>query len=151
MEIQVLVSESFGTYKSGNHSVGISMWHLEWCTKYRRKMFRQQRHRRYCEIAIRECCLRHNIKAIELNVQPDHVHFVGGLPRGMTDIEALRLLKGFTSFVLFRLVPDFRKRYPKGNLWSKGSFASTVGYTELKSVVEYVRNQDIHHSGNHAL
>jgi len=59
----------------------------------------------------------------------------------MTDIKALQLLKGFTAFVLFKLVEGFRKRYPRGHLWSRGSFASTVGFTQLDIVVEYVRNQ----------
>ena len=59
----------------------------------------------------------------------------------MTDIKALNLLKGFTAFALFSLVPVFRKRYHKGHFWSRGSFASTVGYTELDVIRDYVRNQ----------
>ena len=142
MKTQVFLSESYeGVYERRNHSVGISMWHLEWCTKYRYKMFQQPTLRTFCEVVIKEGCKRYSIGILALNVQPDHIHLVANLPRGMTDERALQLLKGFSSFLLFRLVPEFRLRYPKGHLWSCGSFAATVGYTELEGVIKYVENQ----------
>ena len=142
MEIQVLFSENYNEkYKRKNHNVGISIWHLQWCTKYRYKMFLQQKLRSFCEIAIKECCSKNKIEIIALNVQADHVHIVVSLPRGMSDAKALQLLKGFTSFLLFRLVPDFRKRYPNGSLWAPSSFSTTVGYIELETVIDYVKNQ----------
>ena len=141
METQIVLNQNSELYGRGNHNVGIAMWHLQWCTKYRYKMFRQDKLRVSCEVAIRECCARHNVRIIAVNVQPDHVHLVVELPRGMTDVKALQLLKGFTSFLLFRLEPNIRKRYPKGHLWSSGSFSATVGYTELDTVLNYVKNQ----------
>lgn len=142
METKILLSDSYDDkYKRKNHHVGISMWHLQWCTKYRYKMFRQEKLRIFCETAIKECCSRNRIEIIALNVQPDHVHLVASLPRGMDDSKALQLLKGFTSFLLFQLVPDFRKRYPRGALWSPSGFSATVGYTELETVIDYVKNQ----------
>ena len=128
-------------YQTFNHAKGCNIWHLQWCTKYRYKMFQHRHIIKFCEISIRESCTRNKIEVIELNVQSDHIHLIANLPRGMTDITALQLLKGFTAFILFRLVPEFRKRYPRGHLWSRGSFASTVGYTQLDIVVNYVRNQ----------
>ena len=141
METQVVLNQKPDLYSRGNHNVGVAMWHLQWCTKYRYKMFRQNRLKVSCEVALKECCNRHKIRVIALNVQPDHVHLVAELPRGMTDIKALQLLKGFSSFLLFRLEPNLRKRYPKGHLWSYGSFSVTVGYTELNTVLSYVKNQ----------
>jgi putative transposase len=141
METQVILNQNSELYGRGNHNVGVAMWHLQWCTKYRYKMFGQIKLRTSCEVAIKECCARYRIKIIALNVQPDHVHLVVSLPRGMTDVKALQLLKGFTSFLLFRIVPDIRKRYPKGHLWSQGSFSATVGYAELNTVLDYVKNQ----------
>ena len=70
----------------------------------------------YCKIAIEEACKRNEIEVLALKVMPEHIHMVVSLPRGMTDIKALQLLKGFASFVLFRFCPDLRKRYPKGHL-----------------------------------
>jgi putative transposase len=141
METKIILENQQGEYDRKAHHVGISMWHLQWCTKYRYKMFRQEKLRLFCETTIKECCSRNKIEIIALNVQPDHVHVVVSLPRGMSDAKALQLLKGFSSFLFFRLVPDFRKGYPNGTLWAPSSFSAAVGYTELKSVVEYVKNQ----------
>ena len=141
MEIQFVLNQKSDIYGRRNHNVGIAMWHLQWCTKYRYKMFLKERLRIFCEVAVKECCTKHKIKIIALNVQRDHVHLVAELPRGMTDIKAINLLKGFTSFLLFRLEPNLRKRYSKGHLWSSGSFFATVGYTELDTVLNYVKNQ----------
>ena len=128
-------------YQRFNHAKGCNIWHLQWCTKYRYKMFSQRKLSVFCEVAIRECCVKNKIEILGLNVQSEHIHLVANLPRGMTDIKALQLLKGFTSFILFRLIPQFKKRYPRGHLWSRGSFASTVGYTQLDIVINYVKNQ----------
>lgn len=141
METQVVLNQSSEIYGRRNHNVGIAMWHLQWCTKYRYKMFVKDKMRISCEVAVKECCTRHDIKIIALNVQPDHVHVVAELPRGMTDVKALQLLKGFTSFLLFRLEPNIRKRYLNGHMWSSGSFSATVGYAELNTVLNYVKNQ----------
>jgi len=141
METKIILGSQQGEYQRKAHHVGISMWHLQWCTKYRYKMFRQEKLRIFCETAIKECCSRNKIEIIALNVQSDHVHLVVILPRGMSDARALQLLKGFASFFLFRLVPDFRKRYPNGTFWAPSSFSATVGYTELEKVIDYVKNQ----------
>ncbi|MEX0920280.1 MAG: hypothetical protein WDZ69_01715 [Candidatus Pacearchaeota archaeon] len=58
MEKQILISESYGEkYDKGNHSVGISMWHFEWCTKYRYKMFRKEEQRNLITACIRRAAL----------------------------------------------------------------------------------------------
>lgn len=130
-------------YKKFNHAAGCSIWHLEWCTKYRYKMFQCKSFIKYVDVVLREVCDKNKIEIIVLNIQPDHVHIVVSLPRGMIDIRALQLLKGTTSFYLFRLSAVFRRRYPRGHLWSKGSFAATVGFAQLETVVNYVRNQGV--------
>ena len=141
METQIVLNQSSEIYGRRNHNVGVAIWHLQWCTKYRYKIFGKDLMGISCEVAIKECCQRHNMKIIAMNVQPDHVHLVAELPRGMTDVKALQLLKGFSSFLLFKLHPNLRKRYPNGHLWTQSSFSATVGYAELGTVVNYVKNQ----------
>jgi len=102
-------------------------------------------------VSIMEACKKYGIEILELSVQQDHVHLIANLPRGMTDIKAVQLIKGFSSYLLFRLVPNFRLRYSRGNLWSRGSFATTVGFANLDTAMEYVKSQDIRHSGNYGL
>ncbi len=131
-------------YKKYNHTVGYNIWKIEWCTKYRYKIFTKFFMMMYCKVAVEEACKRYEMEILALKVMPQHIHMVVSLPRGMTDIKALQLLKGFTSRLIFLLCPDLRKRYPKGHLWG-GSFAATVGETELDEAIDYVNNQEIHH------
>ena len=136
-------------YLSYSHAYGINFWAFEWCPKYRYKMFRKTYYKNLCYISIIEAAKRYNIVFHELNVQSDHIHGVATLPRTMSIDRAEMLLKGFSSFLLFRLAPELRLRYPKGHLWSPGKFDTTVGFTDLEKELDYVRNQDVHHAMSH--
>ena len=59
------------SYEKNNLSVGISMWHFEWCTKYRYKMFRKEEYKNLIAACIRRAATLHGIKIIELNVQSE--------------------------------------------------------------------------------
>ena len=101
--------------------------------------------RTYCRIAIEEACKRYKIELIVLEVLEEHSHMMVDLPRTLSDAKTMQLLKGFTSYLLFRLVPDFRKRYPKRHFWSEGYFCEGVGFKEFNEVFDYVKNQWKHH------
>ena len=72
---------------------------------------------------------------------PDHVHLIAGIPPTMSVSDALRILKGGLSHELFRKKPNFRKRYPKGHLWSPGKFYRSIGDADLETTRSYLRNQ----------
>ena len=92
-----------------------------------------------------EVANKHGMEVLALNVQPDHVHMIVSLPRGVTDIRALQLLKGGTARLLFLYEPKFRLRYPEGEFWSDGKFGIRVGFADLQTELSYVNNQDVHH------
>jgi putative transposase len=147
MEIQIQISESYAEkYERRSHSVGISMWHFEWCTKYRYKMFRKEEQRNLITACIRRAASLHEINILELNVQPDHVHCVVGISLTTTPVKALQILKGGSAYLYFRANEKTRLRYPKGHLWSPGKFASSLGFIQVEKAKDYVRNQDIHHA-----
>ena len=93
-----------------SHSIGNNIHHLEWCTKYRYKMFRKERLREYCKDILHMIARRHKIEIIELAVMEDHVHIIAQLPPEMSQSKAVQLLKG-ASYELFRLIPNYRFRY----------------------------------------
>ena len=125
------------------HSIGWSTWHFEWCTKYRYKMFRKLYLNNLCTIAIQEAAKRYEIKIIEMEVDADHVHAVCSIPMTMTPVKALNLLKGYSAKLLFVFVPNLRKRYSKGHLWSPGKFVASVGHITLKNAKKYLES---HHA-----
>ena len=61
-------------YEKRAHSVGISIWHFEWCTKYRYKMFGKDKYRNLITACIRRAASLHQIKIVIIEVLPDHVH-----------------------------------------------------------------------------
>src|SRR3989338_9258392 len=125
------------------HSVGWNTWHFEWCTKYRYKIFKQEKFKNICIVAIQEAAKRHRIGVIDMEVDVNHVHVIVALPMTMSPTKALQLLKGFSSWLVFRLVPKLRHRYPKGHLWSPGKFAASVGHITLENAKKYL---DDHHA-----
>ena len=146
MEYQIQLSDNFAEkYERSSHSVGISMWHFEWCTKYRYKMFGKQEYLNLITACIRRAAAMHEIKIIELNVQPEHVHCVVGITLTMTPVKALQILKGVSSRLFFQFHERAALRYPRHHLWSVGKFAASLGFIQLDVATSYVRNQDEHH------
>ena len=142
MEMQIQLSESYAEkYERRKHSVGISMWHFEWCTKYRYKMFGKQEYLNLITACIRRAASMHEIKIIELNVQPEHVHCVVGIKLSMSATYALQILKGGSARLFFQFHERARLRYPRGHLWSPGKFAASLGFIQLETARNYVKNQ----------
>lgn len=146
MENQIQLSESYeGKCKHYAHSVGTSMFHLQWCTKYRYRMFRKPETSKLLEVCVRRTASRNKIKIIEINVQPEHVHCVVEVRFTMAVSKVLQILKGGSAKLFFEHKEKARLRYPKGHLWSRGKFASSVGFVQIDVVKDYVRNQAGHH------
>ena len=140
------MDEIHETYKRTNHSVGNNFWHFEWKPKYAYSIFMKAYYKNLMTILLHEGTKRYNIEIVTLNVQPDHLHMIASLPRGMTDIKAEQLLKGYTARVFFLAAPKMRLRYPQGHLWSRGKLGMTVGFKDLPFMIDYVNNQDVHHA-----
>ena len=143
---QILLSESFVGYKKSAYSVGVSLWHMQWCTKYRFEMMRKEENAKLMEACVRRSASRNKIKILDISVESEHVHVVVELKLTMTPSWALQILKGGSSFLFFRKKPNCRLRYPRGHFWSPGKFASSVGFIELDAARTYVQNQKVHHA-----
>ncbi|MBS3140718.1 IS200/IS605 family transposase [Candidatus Woesearchaeota archaeon] len=125
------------------HSIGWSTYHFEWCTKYRYKIFKQSYIKNLCLIAIIEAAKKHKINILEIEVDMDHIHVIVSLSMTMNPSKALNLMKGLSAHLLFKLLPNLRKRYRKGHLWSRGKFAASVGHITLENAKKYLED---HHA-----
>ena len=128
------------------HSTGKSTWHVEWCTKYRYKLFKSLYHKNICMIALDEAAKKIGVILLEKEVQPEHIHLVVELPLTIAPTNAIGKMKGLSAKIIFVLRPKLRLRYPKGHLWSSGKFMVSVGYITLEKAKEYVKNQEVHHA-----
>jgi putative transposase len=104
-------------------------------------MFKREENKKLCEIVLHEIAKRHKIEIIELCVMSDHIHIVVAIPVTMSVSKALQLLKGASSYELFRRKPHLRCRYPNGCFWSPGKFYRSVGDADAETVLQYVRDQ----------
>lgn len=155
MENQMNLSGSFAStqieiqnYRHYENSVGNNLQSIQITTKCRYKMMKQERFRIYCKIAIEEACKRHKIEILILKVLPEHVHLIVDCPRTMSIAKLLQIIKGLSSYIIFRLVPNFRKRYKKGHFWSEGYFCASCG-SDFERAMGYIENQEGHHSNQY--
>lgn len=129
-------------YSRQNHSVGDNFYHIQFCTKYRYSMFSKFKYKNLAEACIRKACKKHNIDIKAISVMPDHVHMVTSLPSNLCLDKATQLIKGYSSYIFFRAHPKSRLRYPRGHLWSRGKFRSSIGYSNVPDSISYVLNQE---------
>ncbi|MCA9486534.1 IS200/IS605 family transposase [Candidatus Woesearchaeota archaeon] len=123
---------------SNGRCVGWNEHHVEWCTKYRYKIFISEKYKNFCRILLKEGCKRYGFKHIESEVDLDYIHLILSIPLKMDPILALSKLKGYTSKCLFILMPHLRIVYPRGHLWSPGKFSGSVGHITLEKAKKYV-------------
>ena len=69
-------------------------------------------------MAVEEACKRWKIELVILKFLPEHSHMIVDCPRTISDAKLMQIIKGLSSYILFRLCPDFRKRYPKRESWN---------------------------------
>ena len=135
-------------YERNNRSIGVAFWHIQFCTKYRYKMFSKPEYKNLIEACIKNVCFKHNIKIVTINVMPEHVHMIVKTSINAVPSEIRRLIKGGSAYLFFKFHPKARLRYPRGHLWSKGKFMTSVGFTDLDFTIAYVLHQEEHHSSS---
>ena len=69
---------------------------------------------------MKEACKNHKIEIVIINVQNNHVHMIVNCPGTLSDAPLLQAVKGLSSYLIFRICPVLRKRYPEGHFWSEG-------------------------------
>lgn len=121
-----------------NHAVGQSCYHLVWKPKWCRDPFKFVPVRNCCVAAIRCAARRAGMKLVELEIIPDHVHCFVSLHPSMSVSEALQLLKGYSSRMLFKHFSWLRRHFRTGHFWSPGKFFRSVGAVTEEAIKRYI-------------
>jgi len=149
METQTQLSFSskeakINEYKHYANSVGNNLQSIQITAKYRYQMMKQEKLKVFCRVAIEEACKKHKIEIKIIKVLNEHSHMIVNCPRTMSQAMLMQIIKGLSSYLLFRLCPDFRKRYPRGHLWNEGYFCASCG-SDFEKAMKYIENQELRH------
>jgi len=131
-------------YRHYSTSVGNNLKSIQITTKYRYQMMRQEKIKIFCKVALEEACKKHKIKIEIIKVLNEHSHMIVDCPRTISDAKLMQIIKGLSSYLLFRICPELRKRYPKGHFWNAGYFCVSCG-SDFDRAYAYIENQEKHH------
>ena len=131
-------------YKHYLTSVGNNLKTIQITTKYRYKMMQKEKIKVFCRVAIEEACKKHRINIIIIKVLDEHVHLIVDCPRTLSDMQLIQIIKGLSAYILFRICPELRRKYPRGNFWNRGYFMDGCG-SDFDRALSYIQNQELHH------
>ena len=144
-----------GRHWTGAHTTHRLRYHLVFVPKYRESVLEGPVAMRLREL-LAEACEVNGWEALELAVQPDHVHLLVQVqPRYsvpavvkvfmvkvfMVKVFMVKVLKGGTSRVLRAEFPELAEFLWGSSFWAVGYFAVTVGVVEGEAVARYIREQ----------
>ena len=115
-------------------------YHLVWCPKRRKTIFKDAELRHRADQLFREISDEYEFEIQEMEVGEDHVHILISFDPKYSIGQVVRTLKSISARELFREFPRIKKRLWSGQLCEDGYFARTVGDRMTRQIVEkYIR------------
>lgn len=121
------------------HSTWECIYHLVFVTKYRGKVLSDTYIKQEIKRMFKQIAKWKGFIIREWHVGDEHVHIYIDIPPKYSVTYAVQILKGKTS----TWIKKKTKKLPKGQLWSRGYFASTIGANE-QQIRNYIQNQGHH-------
>ena len=122
-----------------SHTKWNCKYHIIFTPKYRRKIFYNQKRMEIGKV-LRDLCDWQDVKIIEAEVCPDHIHMFVSIPPKLSVSKFMDILKGKSSLIIFQRWSNLKYKFGQRSFWSRGYYVDTVGKNE-KKIAEYVRNQ----------
>ncbi|HWQ47836.1 MAG TPA: IS200/IS605 family transposase [Methanosarcina sp.] len=124
---------------SFSHGYGQITYHLVLVPKYRYNIFYIKQIKKDCELILDNICIEQGYKLHALEIVDDHVHLFVEFHPSNSLSEVIQYLKGGSSYRLFKLHPELKKRYWGGSLWSSGKFYRSVGNVTADTIKHYIK------------
>ena len=122
-----------------SHTKWNCKYHIVFAPKYRRKVFYYEKREAIGKI-LRMLCERKQVKIIEAEVCPDHVHMLVEIPPKLSVSSFMGYLKGKSSTMLYEQFGELRYKYRNREFWCRGYYVDTVG-KNTKRIAKYIKNQ----------
>ena len=114
-------------------------YHIVFAPKYRRKVFYGQKRREIGAI-LRQLCEWKEVKIIEAEVCPDHIHMLLEIPPKLSIASFVGFLKGKSSLLIYQKYANMKFKYRNREFWCRGYYVDSVGKNTEK-IKEYIANQ----------
>ena len=112
------------------HSLSHTKWnckyHIVFAPKYRRKVFYGEKRAEIGKI-LRELCNWKQVKIVEAEVCPDHIHMLVEIPPKMSVSSFVGFLKGKSSLIIFERHSNLKYKYGNRHFWAREYYVDTVG------------------------
>jgi putative transposase len=124
---------------SFSHGYGQITYHIVLVPKYRYKLFYNKQIKKDCESIFNNICTEQGYRIHAMEVVEDHVHLFLEFQPNNSLSEVVQYLKGGSSYRIFKLHPEIKKRYWGGSLWSSGKFYRSVGNVTADTIKHYIK------------
>ena len=125
---------------NSSHAVGESNFHIQLTPAYRQDLFLDPLIRELTLAYIAEKLQQHKVVLSAYDYGPDHLHLFVSNVRFIGEVELVRQIKGFSSYMMRKGHWYMFKEKLWGNkFWSEGHFYRSVGAVTKESVYWYVK------------
>ena len=131
--------DTIDSISSLSHTKWNCKYHIVFAPKYRRKIFYGKKRAEIGKI-LRDICDWQDVKIIEAEVCPDHIHMFVSIPPKLSVSKFMGILKGKSSLIIFQRWSNLKYKFGQRSFWCRGYYVDTVG-KNAKRIAEYVRNQ----------
>lgn len=121
------------------HTTWNCKYHIVFAPKYRRRVFYGSKRREIGAI-LRELCEWKQVKIVEAEVCPDHIHMLVEIPPKLSVSGFMGYLKGKSSILIYQRYANMKYKYRNRQFWCRGYYVDTVG-KNTKKIKEYIANQ----------
>lgn len=122
-----------------DHCTYTCQYHLVWTSKYRGKVLTDKYIKQQLRQIFNSIAKWKGFRILAWHIGDEHIHLYLTIPPKYSISYAVQILKGKSSSWLKKKT----KKLPKGTLWCRGYFISTIGINEVQ-VKKYIENQDKH-------
>ena len=122
--------------KKTSHARYDLWYHLAFSTKYRKKVFNDEKTRQETELLFREIAFHYDMEVSRIEVLSDHVHMTLTAPPRIAPSKAVAILKSVSTKMLFKKYKWLKRHYWGGEIFSGGYFVRSIGTSITKEAIE---------------
>ena len=114
-----------------SHTKWDCKYHIVFTPKYRRKIFYGEKRRAIGKI-LRELCYCNEVKIIEADVCPEHIHMFVAITPKLSVPKFIGILRDKSSLIIFQRWSNLKYKFGQRSFWCRGYYVDTVEKNEKK-------------------